>query len=115
MNEDRSRLFGPDRLMDLDRFDSWFEDVRPMWSPDERPPDSQAWRVRQVMSNHMKESHKDVLEQRYFLDHSISEIAHNNRCSERAVYGMLTRATKAFVKAWADHALDYKDVAPNDR
>ena len=49
-NDDlRSRLFGSNRLFDLDVLDQWAElNLRSLWASDERPDDPKAWIVRQV-------------------------------------------------------------------
>lgn len=113
--DNRSRLFRSDGVFDLDSLINWEElDFNEFWPSNERPPDPKAWVIRQVIANHLKPTHQEVIEQFFFQDKSVSEIAADRRVTRRAVRSMLDRALESLRWALRKHALEYKDVPENE-
>lgn len=107
-----SDLFRKDRLFDIDRFpdrDRQDAFAHPIWDENERPPDPMAWRVRQVLER-IPENHARLLEDIYFLDKDIAEIAKERAVTRQSVYGMLKRAIRNFKKAMAEARDELADV-----
>lgn len=101
MRSDWLRLDG---MLTLDHLDEWEGNPpgRPLWDPSERPPDPMAYRVRALMG-YLSDKHAKALEDKYFLNKSTVQMAEEYGCTERAVRGLLDRARKNLVKAFADH------------
>ncbi len=55
---------------------------------------------------HLSPRHQRVLEDKYFLQKSVAEMSREYGCTERAVRGMLERARRNLVRAFAEHGKD---------
>lgn len=111
-----SDFFREGRFLDYDRFLSdGIENIEdlgaiPFWNDEERPPDPKAWRVRELMRQHLSESHQRVLEDTFFLQISVSEQAREQGCTRQAVQNKLKKAMKNFVRAMAEHGREVMDI-----
>lgn len=104
--DSRSDWFRAERAFDLDRIRNHAEEnVVPLWSGKERPPDPMAWRVREVLSM-LKPEHSKLLEDRFFLNKTTAEIARERGVTDRVVRRTLERAKDNFAAAMARSTIE---------
>lgn len=82
----------------------------PIWNSAERPPDPMAWRVRTLIERHLSPSHAEALEDRFFIQKSIGEMADERGVTRHAVRALLDRAISNFVAAFGGHIAEVLDV-----